>query len=63
MTIIYILAAIVVAVGVCAAAGATRPWVAQSAFAAIAIGSVATASKVATISDGVYEAPPSACIQ
>lgn len=54
MTIAYILCALVVAIIVCIVAGAKRPWVAQGAFAALAVGSIATASKLTPIIDGTY---------
>ena len=54
MTIAYIVCALAVAILVCIVAGAKRPWVAQGAFAALAVGSIATASKLAPIVDGTY---------
>jgi queuosine precursor transporter len=54
MTVIYILAALALAVALCALSGAKRPWIAQFAFAALATGSIATASKLTPIADGVY---------
>jgi uncharacterized integral membrane protein (TIGR00697 family) len=54
MTVIYILSALFVAVVICLLSGTKRPWIAQFAFAALAISSVATASKITPISDGIY---------
>lgn len=54
MTVAYIVCALIVAIVVCVLAGASRPWIAQGAFAALAVGSIATASKIAPITDGVY---------
>lgn len=54
MTIAYIVSALIVAIVVCVLAGAKRPWIAQAAFAALAVGSIATASKIAPITEGVY---------
>jgi uncharacterized integral membrane protein (TIGR00697 family) len=54
MTIIYVLAALLVAVLICIGTGTKRPWIAQFSFAAMAMASVATASKVTPIIDGVY---------
>lgn len=54
MTVIYILAALLVAVAICLFSGTKRPWIAQLAFAALAISSVATASKITPITEGVY---------
>jgi uncharacterized integral membrane protein (TIGR00697 family) len=54
MTIVYVLAALLVAVGICLITGTRRPWIAQFSFAAMAMASVATASKVTPIVDGLY---------
>ena len=54
MTVIYIIAALFVAIVICVMSGTKRPWIAQFAFAALAISSVATASKLTPITDGVY---------
>lgn len=54
MTILYIATSLVLAVAICFLAGASRPWIAQSAFAALAVGSIATASKITPVIDGVY---------
>ncbi len=54
MTILYVLAALGVATIICVASGTKRPWIAQFSFAALAMASVATASKVVPIAEGVY---------
>lgn len=54
MTIAYICAALVAAIVICVLSGRTRPWIAQFAFAALAVASLATASKITPIIDGVY---------
>lgn len=54
MTIAYVLAALILAVVICLITGTKRPWIAQFSFAALAIASVATASKIVPIVDGVY---------
>ncbi len=54
MTVVYVFAALLVAVLICVITGTKRPWIAQFSFAAMAMASVATASKVTPIVDGVY---------
>jgi uncharacterized integral membrane protein (TIGR00697 family) len=54
MTIVYVLAALLVATALCLISGTRRPWIAQLAFAAMAIASIATASKISPIINGVY---------
>jgi queuosine precursor transporter len=54
MTIAYVLAGLLVAVLICTLAGTKRPWIAQFSFAAMAMTSIATASKITPIVDGVY---------
>lgn len=54
MTIAYIVSALAVALVICLLSGGNRPWVSQAAFAALAVGSVATASKITPITEGVY---------
>jgi uncharacterized integral membrane protein (TIGR00697 family) len=54
MIVIYSLASLGIAGVLCVIAGTTRPWIAQFSFAALVIGSLATASKISPITDGVY---------
>lgn len=54
MMILYVFAAVLVATAICMLAGTKRPWIAQFSFAALAMASVATASKITPIVDGVY---------
>lgn len=54
MTIAYIVSALVLALVACVLSGGNRPWIAQASFAALAVGSVATASKITPIIEGVY---------
>jgi queuosine precursor transporter len=52
--IIFSLVSLVVAGILCLIAGRTRPWIAQFSFAALLVGSVATAAKISPIADGIY---------
>jgi queuosine precursor transporter len=52
--IIYSLVSLVIAGFLCLLAGRSRPWIAQFSFAALVIGSLATASKISPLIEGVY---------
>jgi queuosine precursor transporter len=52
--IVYSLVALAIAGALCVLAGRSRPWIAQFSFAALVIGSLATASKISPIIDGVF---------
>lgn len=52
--IIYCLLSLLLAIVICLIAGRKRSWVAELGFAAITVASIATASKITPIVDGVY---------
>lgn len=52
--ILYSIISLLVAGLICILTARSRPWIAQFAFASLLIGSVATASKISPIVDGVY---------
>jgi uncharacterized integral membrane protein (TIGR00697 family) len=52
--LVYSLISLIVAAFICLLAGRSRPWIAQFSFAALAMCSLATASKISPIVDGVF---------
>lgn len=51
---LYIVASLLLALGICLASGRSRPWLVQTAYAATVVGSLLTAAKIVPLMDGVF---------